>query len=438
LTGFDRLGGGASSGRILQDEPHPPKQSNAHFRAGRGTADEISAADGQIDVRRSPALRQVLRLSEGMAKNIKVSLAKCSTYSAGLQDAVEQLLSDIGGIGSFVEAGQSVLIKPNLLIDRPPAEAVTTHPETARAVIRAVKKHGARPFVADSPASVMKLEQVWERTGFRAMCSEEEVPLVNLESAGSVQFNSNGCSFTIARPVLEADVIINIPKVKTHALTTLTAAVKNMYGAVPGFQKTQLHKLYPRPSDFSRLLAEIYKTVTPQLSIADGIIGMEGNGPSAGSPVHLGFLAASSDAVALDVTLCRMLNIQHETVPYLDLLTDPDGMGVEIVGADPDDLSKTALRVPDTFLPRFIPRLLIRMVAPFVWIRPAFTDKCIVCGRCEKACPVGALTIEQGRQPVLDGRQCIGCCCCHEVCPEKAISMTQSPLLNLVRRGKLP
>jgi len=354
-----------------------------------------------------------------------------------------ELLSRIGGIETFVKPHQSVLIKPNLLTDREPAEAVTTHPEVVRALIHVLKELGAESSVADSPASAVKLERVWERTGFASMCSEESVPLINMEKAGSVGFDVGGYSFTIAKPILEADVIINVPKVKTHVLTIFTAAVKNMYGGVPGFAKTHLHKMHPTPSDFGRLLTEIYGTRRPNLNIADAIQGMEGDGPGAGRPAQLGFLAASSDAVALDLTLCRILGINPVIVPYLRQFLECDRIRgewetIRIVGADPDDLAPGSFRVPSTLRSRLIPGCVVSMLRPFIWFRPSMSDDCMSCGLCVKACPVTALTLERKQEPVLDPRKCIGCCCCHEICPEKAVSMMQSPLLNVIRRGKTP
>lgn len=367
-----------------------------------------------------------------------VSLVRCASYTADVRGAIEKLLSELGGIGRFVQAGQSVLIKPNLLTERAPHEAVTTHPVVVQALIGMVKDVGAYPFVADSPASAVKLERVWEKTGFRALCDEERVPLVNLEKAGSKRFDIEGCSFCIARPVLEADVIINVPKVKSHVLTSLTAAVKNMYGTVPGYHKTQLHKSYPRPDDFGRLMAAVFRHARPHLSIADGIVGMEGDGPSGGEPKTLGFLAASADAVALDLVLCSILNIAPAAVPYLRHLREQGVHDtIDVRGAAPRDVAPRAFRVPSTLKVRLIPRPLVRLLDPYLWIRPAFSEECVSCGQCVEACPASALCVRKGEPPELSAKACIGCCCCHEVCPAKAVSMTMSPLLNFARRGKM-
>lgn len=370
-----------------------------------------------------------------------VALVRKSNYAAGMEDPVNELLKLLGGVEAFVKPGQTVLIKPNLLTDRFPDQHVTTHPEVVRALIRILKAGGASISVGDCASSVIKIESVWEKTGFASLCREENVPLLNLERLGSVRFDFNGHSFSIAKAFFDSDVVISVPKVKTHVLTTLTAAVKNMYGAVPGYQKTSLHKLFPNRDDFGRLMAEIYRRTPLHLSIADAIVGMQGDGPSAGTTANLGFLAASTDAVALDLVLCRILGIKPASIPYLRELTGHDGPDaylerVETLGAGPDDLKIERFVLPRTFP---IPRWLVRLLGPFVWIRPAFGDKCVSCGKCVMACPMKALAIRQdGDIPALDTSRCIGCCCCHEICPRKAISMTQSPLLNLARRGRLP
>jgi len=375
----------------------------------------------------------------------KVALSACPDYSpANVQAAVAKLMADLGGMSAWVRPGQTVLLKPNMLSARAPEKAVTTHPEVVRALIRMVKAVGGFPVVADSGISVMRMEQVWEKTGFKTMCAEESVALVNLEKSGSVQFDRDGIIYSVAKPVLDAALVINVPKLKTHMLTTLTNAVKNIYGTIPGFQKTMLHKQYPTPRQFSAFLAELYMRVKPGLTISDAVVAMEGNGPTSGDLVPLGFLAGSADGVALDAALCHILKIPPGKVIYLDLLHRAgagvaDWSRIELVGNVSLPLQRPPLRVPMTarFL-NWIPVWLVRWLAPYVWIRPSFTTRCVKCGLCVKACPVNALCLAAGPVPVLNPAACIGCCCCHVVCAQGAVVMTQSILLSLRKRGKLP
>lgn len=370
--------------------------------------------------------------------SMPVSLVNCPDYQA-VPDAMARLMAGLGGMQRFVKPGQSVLIKPNLLSDHTPDEAVTTHPEVVRALIRLVREQGANPWVADSPAIIADLKRVWERTGMEALCREEDVPLVNLEKAGSRQFEEHGIHFTIALPVLEADAIITVPKVKTHVLTGLTGAVKNLYGTVPGLQKTRFHKLYPYPQDFARLLVAIYRRVRPVLAVADGVVGMEGNGPSAGAPVKLGFLGASADALALDVVLCRTLGLDPRNVAHLDAarragLGGTDWSDIAVEGDAIGALLARDYKLPNTVPIQYVPRWLIGLVQPLIWHRPAFSAACVYCGKCAKACPADALRMEPGRRPVLDPDKCIACCCCQEMCPEHAIEMRPSPFFRFARQ----
>ena len=191
------------------------------------------------------------------------------------------------------------------------------------------------------------------------------------------------------------------------------------------------------------MVAALYSKVQPDLAIADGIVAMEGDGPSAGNPVNIGILAASSSCIALDVILCRLLNIDLRAVPYLRMLkkmrpAEGELRSIEVTGLTIEEASPPSFDAPGTLLGRLIPGWLLRALKPHLWIRPTFLDSCVACGRCVDACPVGALKIEDTKKPMLDHAKCIECCCCHEVCPEEAVQMGLSPFLNFIRRGRLP
>lgn len=422
----------------------------------------------------------------------RVAFAKCKSYSPEeITTALERLFLSLGGLKQFIPPGASVLIKPNLLTDSTPDKAVTTHPEVVRALIRMVRKYGGHPFISDSPAGTMKIESVWEKTGFRALCNDEKVKSVVLEKEPCVAYDYNGVSLAIAKAAFDADLIINVPKLKTHAFTLFTNAVKNVFGLLPGFQKALLHKNFPNPRQFGDCLAFLYGVVKPELTVCDAITAMEGDGPAGGTLVQLGFLAASADGIALDTALCNMFKINPKDVFYLNSLrrmgigeSDPDN--IDLVGDHNELGGLHPIKQPGMAkAARFIPRRLVQLVEPYLWIRPSFTDKCTACGRCVQACPVKALDLDQkekvdlvsaprhgalqflagivaphacpertcgeisrtsrrsGRpdlrspKPRLNRKKCIVCCCCHEVCPERAIKMVTSPLLYLTSLRKM-
>jgi uncharacterized protein (DUF362 family)/Pyruvate/2-oxoacid:ferredoxin oxidoreductase delta subunit len=369
-----------------------------------------------------------------MPETCKVAFAFCAEYDATLGPALDRAVGLLGGWGAFVRPGMHVLVKPNLVLDRSPENAVTTHPEFLREVIRALKRCGADVSVADSPGFAVDLHVVWKTTGVEAVCAAEGVPLLNLEAAGWRKVERDGHTFGISKPVAESDLVVNLPKVKSHAFTRLTAAVKNFYGTVPGFMKTELHKTYTRRPQFGRLVQAIARSMPPTLNLADAVVGMDGEGPSAGQPIRLGFVAAAADAFAMDVALCRVLHISPADVPYLaDCWNRPPYTAIDCLGDAPDAPNFRQNAHSRAFL-RHIPDWVAHAIARRIWFRPVFGEACVSCGRCVKSCPMTAITMEPGRRPLLNGPLCVGCCCCHELCPTNAIRIQPSPLLMFLIR----
>jgi len=363
-----------------------------------------------------------------------VFFARCADYGPALAEAVDRVFAHAGWGGQRPVAGKRVLLKPNLLTERKPEQAVTTHPEVVRHVIRRFKAAGAQVSVGDSPASTANLHNVWQASGLAAVCAEEQVPLISFEQAGVRSFERDGFAFSVAAPVLAADLVVNLPKVKSHSLTMLTAAVKNIYGSVPGYAKTTLHRLHPKPEIFGRLVRTLWQVVPPSWTLADAVVGMEGQGPANGRPIALEFLAASDNPFALDRALCDVLHIDVRRVPYL-ACSEADAEA-ESYARTGDPVAVGAFEVPSgAHLLKLVPDWLVRRAGALVWVRPAFSaETCVGCGKCANACPAHAIAMSgEPKRPALDRRRCISCSCCHEVCPVGAIRMTQSTLLRMMK-----
>ena len=262
------------------------------------------------------------------------------------------------------------------------------------------------------------------------MARRAGVELVNFEASGSRAVKFGSYTFYVAKPVLEADVIINLPKLKTHSLTLLTCAVKNMFGVMPGFRKGEQHKLYPKPEEFARMLVHLYKLVTPSLSIVDAALAMEGNGPSSGTPKWLGLLMAGEDAIAVDAAAARLIGFPEGFVDTTRIAAEMglgEGRVEELhLAGDAADARAEGFLLPSNRVHKLVPRPLVKLVAPFVWVKPVIDpSKCIGCGFCAESCPVKTIHKDGSVYRIVD-KHCIKCLCCHELCPESSIEIKLS------------
>ncbi len=369
--------------------------------------------------------------------NSIVSLIKCNSYElSDLRLAVDKLLEPFGGIGAFVDPGQKVLLKPNLLSAKSPERAITTHPDLVQVMAEKVIEAGGDPVIGDSPGGAIRgVKRVWENTGFKEMASKAQLELVNFETSGLEEIIIGEYHFYVSKAVLEADLIINLAKLKTHTLTLLTGGVKNIFGVIPGFRKSELHKLFPKPGEFARMLVELYKLISPSLTIVDGILSMEGNGPSSGKARKLGLLAAGVDAVAVDAVIADIIGFkegQIDTTRIADDVGAGNGSLAKItVTGDGADLRPVDYILPSNKKLKMIPRPIARMIAPLVWLKLEIAkDRCTGCEQCLKSCPVQTIRKEREGLVIVQAG-CIQCMCCHELCPEDAIDIKFSLLARL-------
>ncbi|MBN2226027.1 MAG: DUF362 domain-containing protein [candidate division Zixibacteria bacterium] len=363
-----------------------------------------------------------------------VALASCSSYDPDiLSRKISSMLDQLGGLATFIRPGMKVLIKPNLLSAKDPMRAITTHPEMVAAVARMVRDLGAEVVVGDSPGGAKRgVARVWNNTGMAAMAKRENIELVSFEASGVVEHKIDGRSYFLAKPAVEADAIISIPKLKTHVLTLMTGAIKNMFGLIPGFRKANYHKQHPKPSDFAQVVVDILSLCPPQLTIMDAILAMEGDGPSSGTPRWTNLLLASADPVALDAVAAEIIGLRPDKVPTTKIASDA-GLGygwveaVDIVGERLADVRIHDFKLTSNRMMELLPKFLVKIIDPYVWVRPAITSSdCTKCNTCVDSCPVGALSGPKGEIPSFDYDKCINCWCCHELCPSKAVFVDQS------------
>lgn len=367
----------------------------------------------------------------------KVSIVRCNGYDSSLVlEAARKAIDLIGGISSFVKPKSRVLVKPNMLAAREPSTGIDTHPEVLRAVIRLLKEIDCTVFVGDSPAvwgkQVENVGRVYEIAGITQVVRQEGVNLVEFDKR-----RWRG-KFPLTTWLDNCDYFVSLPKFKTHNLTILTAAIKNLFGLVTGTYKAELHKNYFYTDEFSKILVDIYQEAKPTLTLIDGITAMEGDGPaSAGRLRSLNLLFAGVDCVALDSVLALIMGLKP-----LDILTtreaakrglgiaDPDS--IEICGEKLKDAIGKPFLLPTASKKRKLPQPVIDLAKKLIRYYPCVErDNCTACAACIQACPVKVMRMED-KQILIDYSRCIACFCCLEVCPSAAIKVKKSIFAKMI------
>lgn len=285
-----------------------------------------------------------------------VSLIRADSYSRQkLRSYVETLLQPLGGIGAFVKGGDRVLLKPNLLTAARPGKECITRGEIVYCVAQLVQEAGGKPFLGDSPA-FGSARGVAAANGYLPMMAELNIPIVEFHGERYQTLSNNFNHLRLCKEAMDADVVINLPKVKSHAQLTVTLGVKNLFGCVPGKMKAWWHMEAGKDAlRFGEMLVETARAINPQLTIVDGIIGHEGNGPSGGEPRQLNVLGASSDVFALDRAMVEILNLDPTQVPTLaaalKLGLSPNIDTIEFPHLKPEDLKILDWKLPDALMP---------------------------------------------------------------------------------------
>lgn len=370
-----------------------------------------------------------------------ISLQKCEEYNEELlHERLVALLQPLGGMEQFVKPGQRVLLKPNLLAGKVPEAAVTTHPVLVKVVAKLARLAGGEVLVGDSPG-IGLFERVAEKTGIAQATEAAGGHLVPFGETRSIKTSGTFRQLELATVYLDADVVINLPKLKTHEMMTLTCGVKNLYGTIVGTAKAGLHLTAGHSKElFAGLLLEIAQARQVALTIVDGIVAMEGNGPNSGTPRQLGVLIAGTNPVAVDTVAGKIAGIPSSLLPVEREARRRGLSGTEIdqinvVGDLAAFLADPPFVLPDGLdlqfgLPGFVKKLLRNQLTPLPIAEPS---RCTLCGVCRDACPPAAITITKNALKVASGR-CIRCWCCRELCPQHAMEIQRGLLLRLAER----
>ena len=393
---------------------------------------------------------------ESASTEQQVSVVKCSAYDLRkVETSLKRNLELIGGIERFVKSDQRVCFKVNLLAAASPENAITTHPVVIEALANIVQAAGGTPLVVDSPGSGISynergLRRVYDATGLLEMSERTGIELNWDTSTREVSFPEGTLMkrLDVITPVLDADVVIAMPKLKTHMLTVFTGALKILFGVIPGLVKVGYHANLPHVDQFSEMLLDIVSCIKPSLYVMDGILGMEGDGPGFhGKPREVGVLLASTSPVSIDLTACQIIGLDPMKVPTLRMAKsrgwwDGNPEINEVLGCSIEELFISDYIHPQTREDARIDSanmsLMERLLKPLVEnaVTPQIVphkDRCTACGTCVRSCPQKAITIHN-KVAVVDDDNCIRCYCCHELCPEAAIDLKHSLTGRFLRR----
>jgi uncharacterized protein (DUF362 family)/Pyruvate/2-oxoacid:ferredoxin oxidoreductase delta subunit len=375
-----------------------------------------------------------------------VSLLKVDSYQDRLPEQLERLLQPLGGLGAFVKKGDFCLLKPNFIMARSVESAATTHPALILALVRLLSDLGCRVAVGDSPGVgsaagvIRKLNLADEFKHFGVKIVEFETPAP--VEAGGLNFSRNFKNLHLAAELNQFNAIINLPKLKSHGQMGLSLAVKNLYGCVPGPAKLQWHYAVGQDYEgFARLLLEIALTVNATLHILDGVIGMDGNGPSNGRARQLNLLLAGTNPVAMDRVVVEILGNHPEQFPIFRAARELNIPGVDMAQIQVQGDPVADCTIPDFEIPatREI-RMLIKShpflngLVEFIARETLIVDhtKCTRCRHCETQCPAKAINSTPRIQ--INTKQCIKCYCCQEICPVGAMSIADPILMKILKK----
>lgn len=380
----------------------------------------------------------------------QVSLVPCTCYDNDIcRQALLDVLAPIGGL-AFVRPGMRIAIKANLVSFMKPEEAATTHPVLLAELVKLLRERGAEVVVGDSPGGLYTpayVKNVYRATGMYEV--EKAGAFLNDDFSQKTAVYPEAVvarSFQYTAWLDDCDAIIDFCKLKSHGMMGMTAAAKNMFGVIPGTMKPEYHYKYPDPRDFARMLVDLDEYFRPVLSIVDGVIGMDGNGPTAGRPKYIGVVAASTSPHELDLVCAKLIGLRREDVPTLEAayergLIPADWSELDVAGEveshlvpDFDNIrTKNDLLFKNTFKGKF-GELFGKFVQACMCAIPRVKKtECIGCGKCGQICPASAIMMRNGI-PHIDRSLCIHCFCCQEFCPKGAMKVSRPWVARILNK----
>lgn len=368
----------------------------------------------------------------------RVEICKVDGY-ASVENKLKEILPTFSSFNKL--AGKRILLKINLLTHAHPEEAVTTHPEFVRALIRVFKSIGCEVWVGDGPAEAGRsfLAKVYKECGIEKVCREEKVPLVDFIEIVNIKNEENkiGKVIPVAKAIKEVDYIINVPKLKTHGLTYMTCGVKNLFGVIPGVKKGEYHLRLKTLPNFSTFLVDVAFTIKPILTIVDGVLAMEGDGPRNGKARMANLILISDDVFSLDWVASEIIGLKSALIPtnkeaYIRGFVNPKNIeitGIPLKDAIIKNFEKVHKPVTPLPLPHIVNNFLENYIAGKPFINESLCNKCLTC---VKNCPAKALTKINGRIE-FNRKKCIKCYCCAEFCPNGAVFIKYTWLSKWLR-----
>ncbi|MBO8126367.1 MAG: DUF362 domain-containing protein [Firmicutes bacterium] len=373
-----------------------------------------------------------------------VGVVDCPRYEESLVRAgLDRLLQSLGGWDQYVRPGQTVLLKPNMIGPRTPDKAATTHPVLLKVIAAKLEELGCTVWIGDSAGGaiggVAPTAQALKVCGYVDAARASGAEIKNFDASGVVKVESKLLDFVgsyyLAAPPFKADVVINLPKLKTHSAAVYTGALKNLFGLVPGLAKAEFHRQAPTNEEFAKVIVDINLNTPVALTVMDAVVGMEGAGPTAGDPREVGLLLASSDRVALDAVAARLIGLDPSSIPIIATahqagLGEISSAAINVVGDYTGQPRIEGYKLPPgkKHNPK-VARFFLNTVVKAFKTRPQVNlGTCRHCNVCVDNCPVEAI---DPKSKTIDYATCIECLCCHELCPHNSVELVRkNPLVN--------